>query len=1052
MSLALRLWTSFASFCVILSTNLFALAQASTLPTDTSLPKARYAFRSYGVEQGLTNLVPLVISQDSLGFLWVGTEDGLFRYNGRRFTRFDQHDGLPSIIIDHIVDDGKGTLWIGSPRGLVRYKDQGFTVLGGESGLPTTTIEALRADPEGCVWVGLSSGLYKSCDGAHFQALDSWPGGPCTALLHVGQDQWYAAAENELRFLNTQGIWTKWGQESGLGEERIDDVLLDASGQLWARSVNYLWLRPTRQDHFQRMDRGLSKTYWRGRLLLGPNGQPWVPTTAGLARWDPENRIWDLLDSSRGFPASAFALSAFIDKENSVWIGGAGLHRWLGNGRISIFTQHQGLAGDNVLSIYRDQEKRLWVGTEQGLAFATSAGFQTLPQTRGYAIVSVMQDLEGNYWMGGGPVEVLKWNPRSDQTEHFGKGSGLRGKRITHIQMDGQNRIWVATDGGGLLFSVRDPLAPGGIRFKPAEIPGGTPTETFRSLLVDKEGRLWAAGGQGLALHEQATWQRFTTHDGLRHNDVAYLSPSFDGSMRVAYWEPFGISRFDFKNGRFGVLDSMDSAKVYLMGEDPLKHWLWLGTGQGLDIVTDSGIRHLSQTDGLPGDDFDALAFLADPNGDLWMGTSTGLLLYHSVQDSGWPNPPKTAILNAQMDNIQLPVQNSTSEKYPHGSTFSAQYAGLSFLNESQVNYHVKLEGFDKEFRATDLPEARFTNLGAGNYSFQVRSRIGKGPWGPLQNLAFTIRPAWWQTPWFILGSLTLLLTLSYQIVRFRVAMLRRRNEELSALVQARTQELYTRNTELAESLQTITETQARLRDELGEAAAYIRSNLPQPLQKPVLADYRFLPSAELGGDGLGYFLLDDHHLVIYLLDACGHGMPAALLSISVLHALKSRTLPNADFSNPSEVLRALNNSFPSANHNGLYFTIWYGVLNTQTRELKYANGGHPPALMISRESEESPVELGITGPMIGLLPDMEFDTERIVLKPDARLYVFSDGAFEILKPNRELIAYDAFIEELLKDRHGPPALDHVLEFARTQHGNDALDDDISLVVVDMLD
>ena len=143
---------------------------------------------------------------------------------------------------------------------------------------------------------------------------------------------------------------------------------------------------------------------------------------------------------------------------------------------------------------------------------------------------------------------------------------------------------------------------------------------------------------------------------------------------------------------------------------------------------------------------------------------------------------------------------------------------------------------------------------------------------------------------------------------------------------------------------------QKKLAGELAEAAAYVRSLLPGPLSGAVRAEWCFQPSAELGGDAFGYHWLDPDHLAIYLLDVCGHGVGATLLCVSVLNALRNQTLPGTHFSKPAEVLAALNRNFPMASQNNLFFTMWYGVYRPSNRELAFATGGHPPALLLVAE------------------------------------------------------------------------------------------------------
>ena len=151
------------------------------------------------------------------------------------------------------------------------------------------------------------------------------------------------------------------------------------------------------------------------------------------------------------------------------------------------------------------------------------------------------------------------------------------------------------------------------------------------------------------------------------------------------------------------------------------------------------------------------------------------------------------------------------------------------------------------------------------------------------------------------------------------------------------------------EAYQALLESQKRLANEMKQAANYVRSLLPDKLKKgDIRTDWRFIPSAELGGDSFGYHWLDDDHFAFYLLDVSGHGVGSALLSVSAMNALRSQALPQTDFRDPGQVSAALNNAFQMDQQNGLFFTIWYGVYHKPTRRIDYAGGGHPPALLLT--------------------------------------------------------------------------------------------------------
>lgn len=234
---------------------------------------------------------------------------------------------------------------------------------------------------------------------------------------------------------------------------------------------------------------------------------------------------------------------------------------------------------------------------------------------------------------------------------------------------------------------------------------------------------------------------------------------------------------------------------------------------------------------------------------------------------------------------------------------------------------------------------------------------------------------------------------------------------------------------------------------ELALAASYVISLLPKPVTAGFLrADWRYVPSNQLGGDCFGYHWIDDDHFAVYLLDVCGHGVGAALLSVSALNVLRSQTLRNVDFHFPEQVLTSLNESFQMEEHNNLYFTIWYGVYCKSRREIRFASGGHPPALLISADGTAH--QLITHSFFIGGMPDSTYRS-GVISVPDgqARLYVFSDEAYEVDRKDGAMWTLEE-LEAYLIPHHPDEAveIDALYRFLQEMRGEETLDDDFSML------
>lgn len=248
----------------------------------------------------------------------------------------------------------------------------------------------------------------------------------------------------------------------------------------------------------------------------------------------------------------------------------------------------------------------------------------------------------------------------------------------------------------------------------------------------------------------------------------------------------------------------------------------------------------------------------------------------------------------------------------------------------------------------------------------------------------------------------------------------------------------YRRLLERNEAFERLEESQNNLNAELAEAGQYVHSLLPQPLKGLFGITWKFIPSIGLGGDVFDYFWIDDEHFMIYLLDVCGHGVGAALLSISIMNFLRQHV--SQDFIDPAKALGILNETFPMEKHSNMFFTIWFGIYNKSKRELTYSSGGHPPAVLFLNQNN-SPVLLKAPGLVVGGMQDSQYQTNRHIIPPNSSLYVFSDGIYEIFKQNRVLRFYEfvTILEDVEKEHQDLDVL--IFQMEKLNNGSHFMDD-----------
>jgi phosphoserine phosphatase RsbU/P len=236
-------------------------------------------------------------------------------------------------------------------------------------------------------------------------------------------------------------------------------------------------------------------------------------------------------------------------------------------------------------------------------------------------------------------------------------------------------------------------------------------------------------------------------------------------------------------------------------------------------------------------------------------------------------------------------------------------------------------------------------------------------------------------------------------------------------------------------------ESQREIAANIAEAARYVESLLPPKLTEPFVTNYIFKPCAQLGGDIFGYNWIDQDHFAMYLLDVSGHGVGAALLSVSVMNVLRARTLGNVDFRSPAHVLAALNETFQMEHQGNLYFTIWYAVFRKSTRTLVYASGGHPPALLL-RAGEM--MRLRTNSPAIGCLPEYPMTQQETTVRNEDELLVISDGVYELQRPGGAPCTLTDF-EAIVREYREP---ERIVSAAQAIQGRETFEDDFSLLQI----
>jgi len=754
----------------------------------TPLCAQRYTYRQYDSVYGLTDMAVHCLLQDHAGFIWAGTDNGLFRYDGSQFRAYHAEDGLPHPTIRAIAESPQGVVWVGTNDGVAKFIGNRFQqVKVGESG----HFLAIAFDSLGRLYVESPSGLIRGiADGAGNYRFQKVASGAIRGIFVHGEDIWFVRDKELWHLKGDRG--ERVGSPNGLPKDVWTSIVQDAKGNLWVSSESRLFERPQGQSRFQQRRTNLPKTFYNA-LYADARGRVYVSSYAGVSVLDGEDRT--LIDAAHGLPAESIS-SVLVDREGSLWLGalGNGLIRQLGRGDWLSWKKEDGLLNNTIWAIHQDHTGQTWIGSNGGVNVMDPHGKVTRSwgshDLAAGEVHSLAEGPNGEIYAATYPNGISRFSSSGKLQNNYRSASVMSAGWIQTIASDAQGRLWAGGAEG--CFRSRGPLGAGNLELDRVQIPGMARGTQFFEFMADGD-TLWAASSHGLARLVNGQWRIFTQKDGLK-SDAVFVLARGGGGLWISYEGSMGLSKLEFhgsqiKRTDFTRKNGLASDEIFGIVFDTTGR-LWASSDAGVDRFDHGRWRHFGREDGLIWIDSDSLAIEADRKGNVWVGTSAGLSRYSPPLMRIADAAPPVVLTNIEGESRQWNAGDHPVLPFNRRSLF-VQFAALNYAEEDHVRFRYRLLGYETRWHETSERGVHFERLPAGHYRFQV---IASGPndvWTPQAvEFAFSVTPPWWHTWWFVLICLELFLLLLMALSQLRVHVLVEDKHRLERLVAARTTEL----------------------------------------------------------------------------------------------------------------------------------------------------------------------------------------------------------------------------------------------------------------------
>jgi len=865
----------FVSVCLMLITaaavHLPSQKLGSARSSTTEQPSIRglhpnkaltqYVHELWHSEQGLYQSFLTAVLQTRDGYLWIGSQDGLVRFDGVRFVTFDRSNTpLKTNRITALAEDQQSTLWIGTEAGLYALRNGMISAYTTKEGLSSNAITALRVARSGTLWIATEGGGVNTYTRETFASLTTKNGLTSDMVYALTEDAngvvWAGTEGGGVNalvdgrctaFIVDNGTLTPYKLGDALAGAPIRALLATNDGELWAGMTDGLVRfrsplttpKPSVQEYTTAQ--GLSNNDVRA-LLQDREGTIWIATNGGgINRALVNNGTVNFSAFTSANGLSADEVSALCeDREGSLWMAteGGGLNRFKDR-RFTTYTTKAGLANNAVNCVVQDYTGAMWFGTNGGLTRFTASASNTFAATtfttaqglKGNVVTALHPMPDGTLWIGTrSGLQSLKGSTFTSYSAAQGLGNDL----VQAMSSSPDGTLWIGTANG--LYR----LAHGTIEHLTASKE--LANANIRSLLLSRTGTLWVGTrGGGLLAYTGGTVTSYGIKDGLSSNFIWSLYEDAQGALWIATGG--GLSRLS--NGKFSVITKrqglFDDA-VFSVSEDE-NGWLWMGSNRGVFRVKKADVaavmngtaaavesRSYGINDGLKSVECASgsqPALCRTNDGNLWVATTRGASVAEARSIPFNPLPPPVLIERILADGKRIGGSEvltvvdgqtlsssvftantvQTLELEPGTEKYEFHYTANSLLAPERVKFRFKLEGFDAAWvEAENRRTAYYTSLPRGKtYTFLVQACNNDGVWNTAgASVSVYLKPHFYETWWFLSLCAVAVVVLIGAAFFFRFRAIQRRNLVLKRMVEEQTAEIRKQKDILAEQASSI--------------------------------------------------------------------------------------------------------------------------------------------------------------------------------------------------------------------------------------------------------